>query len=647
MFAVGLASSESGVGTPFVAPCCGNSIPHVCRCQVDNDGGLCGSVCYKPSPVANYKRAWFSTCPRNHHWYSCCCCVQSFKNWGQYRKHKNQTCPFRHSRTSSCSSSPSSVEDNPEGEAGVGERANKKLKGLLQQPTASSPALNDETSASAMNDETYLPAENVEDEMDDSEETPKPICPFNVLPMKEMPEFHRKASTVYFDRDRDGNGPASLVARAMTKSGEENYKYLRKDDVELAMILTDLCSRLSRPQKKLFCEFLSRYNDKVTLDAQGGNDYGSISVDIETDFPGLRRTIYESTNSIYKNLPHPPVEILGDHACVSVIACLEDLLAHGHDIDVIHPLLEVQAKGPVVPTNEDDDAAPGAHDDMLNTPFKVTKLGESLAAATILQNKKDREDAAQISLTTYAIEWKDDCEPNNIKQHQGGVFVSTFNFATLPSQRNSLNHTYVVAVGPQHVNHDCVEQKMARELRILSGQDPGVAAPTFYSKKHGGILAVHLELISSLADQPMRRFMNGLIAGNGTYGARFGMSIDLASVIDKVAACDTCLARMLSGFPVGECEHCTNWDMSNERIRMNTPANYPPEEEDMDGDGMIPPRVITYKNLKAVVTKAHEKYVSGLWGDKATVAFLTSHALSTQAIKEIVQHAEGALVYKR
>ena len=170
--------------------------------------------------------------------------------------------------------------------------------------------------------------------------------------------------------------------------------------------------------------------------------------------------------------------------------------------------------------------------------------------------------------------------------------------------------------------------------------------PKFYSKKHGGVLTVHLELISSLADQPMRRFMNGLIAGNGTYGARFGMSIDLASVIDTVAPCDSCLARMLSRLPAGEaCKDCTNWEMSDKRVRMTTPSNFPVDE--LDDDGKISPSVITYKNLKAWVTKAHTKYVSGAWGDKETVAFLTTRALSTHAIKEIVQHAEGALVYQR
>ena len=628
---------------PIVAKCCGNVVPHRCRHQVDNNGKQCGGVCSKPSQVPSEDAAWLSLGNCNHLWYSCCCCGSLvFKNWPQYRKHRGR-CPYRRRR--STSHTPSSTL-KPLSSPGT-KRGEKRLKVSGSAPGE----CDDDLILDLLDlDLPELPQNGGDITPACEQDSPQEqsMAPFNILPSKEVPEFHRKASTVYFDRDRNGDGPASLAARAMTKSGEENYKYLRKDDVELAMILTDLCSRMSRPQKKIFASFLARYSHKLTLDAQGkqgGDDYGSISLDVATDFAGLRRTIYESANSIYQNLPHPPVEVVDGHACVSLIACLEDLLAHGHDINTI-PSLEACATGPRAPEGEDD-AAEGSRDDMVAIPFRVTKLSESLAAGTILQNSRNRNDGAKITITTYGIEWKDDCEPNNIKQHQGGIFVSTFTFASPPPQRNSLNHTYVVAVGPQHVNHDCVERKIARELRILCGREPGVPAPRFYSKKHGGILTIHLELISSLADQPMRRFMNGLIAGNGTYGARFGMSIDLASVIDTVAPCDSCLARMLSGLPSVECQDCTNWDMSHDRIRMKAPANYPPEEL-LDGDdNTISPKVITYENLKAWVTKAHEKYVSESWGDKAMVAFLTSCALSTQSIKGIVQHAEGALVYKR
>ena len=475
--------------------------------------------------------------------------------------------------------------------------------------------------------------------------------PMTVLPMEEMLEFQSHASTMYFDRDQDGNGPASLVARALTKS-EENFKYLQTSDVELGMVLTDLCSRLTRPQKELFAAFLVRYQQKIQTDAQDiakGSASGLTSIDIPTNVAGLRRTIYEGVNSIFQNLPHPPPEWIEDHAYVSIIGCFEDLLAHGHDIDVISDSLAAIEMPPALAQGEEDDND-CAHQasctgNLRRLPYKVTKLRESLAAARILENCGRRDDRGEVTVATYAVEWNDDCEPNNVKQHQGGIFVSSFTFASLPTQRNSLNHTYIIAVGPQHVSHECVERRIAKDLRVLAGREEGVPAPRFYSKKHGGVVVPHLELISSLADQPMRRFLNGLVAGNGTYGARFGLSIDLASVLDTVAPCDNCLGRMLRAQTAEACPDCTNWDMTHARVRMKAPPNYPPEE--LGEDGMIAPMEVTYDKLKWWVERAHNKYVSEHWGDKALVAYLSARALSTQAIKDVLQHAEAELVFKR
>ena len=639
-----LASTEEDELQPFaVLDCvCLNYVPHLCGDRL-NDGSQCPGECYHPKKMAHSDpRCWYSVCSINcnHSWYSCCCCARAFKNWEQYKRHISR----RHAPSSSRQKNNNDNENSGDGLLGSISGDGAPNAPGVASTTAGLASIEDDSSIGCP-----LGGDELEEDKCARPQARPPQAAkrprLMVLPMEEMPNFQTHASTVYFDRDQNGDGPASLVARALT-SAEENYKYLRKSDVELGMVLTDFCSRLTRPQRALFAAFLARYSCHLHADWQKkamASSSTTTSIDIPTDVAGLRRTIYEGVNSIAKNLPHPPPEWIEDHAYVSIIGCLEDLLAHGHDIDVIGDLLEGISQPP---DSDDDDGAQASISDFKATPLKVTKLRESLAAATILENSGRRDDKAEVTLTTYAIEWKDDCDYNNVKQNQGGIFVSSFTFASLPALRNSLSHTYIVAVGPQHVSHECVEQRMADDLRILAGREPGIPAPRFYSKKHGGIVVPHLEIISSLADQPMRRFMNGLIAGNGTYGARFGLSIDLASVLDEIVPCDSCLSRMLEGEePSTTCSQCTNWNMTHERIRMKAPANYPQDE--LGADGMISPIVLTYDKLKSWVHKAHTKYVSTEWTDKATVAFLTAHALSTQAIKEIVQHAEAELVYNR
>ena len=643
---------------PAAAKCCNNAIPHLCG-QQSEEGLRCHGDCFVPRKMPKEERCWFSVCSKNenHFWYSCCCCGQAFKNRRQYKRHVRRE-HQQPRRPTSSSNGPSnfkgkSAKDILEEQSellGDGKRETQSVRLDALNGTAVDPGKSPLLLAGQAFEEYDEPMDCVFEDEACILQLPPPKRQMVVLPMEEMPEFQSPASAIYFERDQDGNGPASLVARALTSS-EENFKYIPASDVELSMVLTDLCSRLTRPQKELLAAFLARYSKKLQADWDKKDSVSpsqTTSIDIPTDVPGLRGTIYEGVNSIFQNLPHPVPEWIEDHAYVSIIGCLEDLLAHGHDVDVISELFEACEMGPkdAADDGDDDDAAQASQSDLyIKPPVRVTKLRESMAAARILENSGRRDDCAEVTVTTYAIEWNDDCEPNNVKQHQGGIFVSSFTFASLPSLRNSLNHTYIVAVGPQHVSHECVERRIAKDLRILSGREPGIPAPRFYSKKHGGIVVPHLELISSLADQPMRRFLNGLIAGNGTYGARFGMSIDLASVLDEVVPCDACLQKMLQQKTVGPCADCTNWDMTHERIRMRAPSSYPKEE--LGADGLISPMELSYNKLKSWVKKAHDKYVSEAWGDKTTVAYLTAHALSTQAIKEIIQHAEAELVYKR
>ena len=410
--------------------CCSNAIPHLCCHQIDNGKLRCNGGCFAPRKVSGVERCWYSECGDHaeHYWYTCCCCGQPFKNWGQFKKHSRRHTTTKKKKKSHGAEN-SLPHDNFNDKSPEEDQQGCQLLGKL--PNAPPP--HDGTAVDAGKVPLLDSHAHKEDQpmafFDDEEEQeegvlqlpPRPTKRLmTVLPMEEMPEFQNHASTIYFERDQDGNGPASLVARALTKS-EENFKYLQTSDVELGMVLTDLCSRLTRPQKELFAAFLARYQHKIQMDCQqkhAGASSGMTSIDIPTDVPGLRRTIYEGVNSIFRNLPHPPPEWIEDHAYVSIIGCFEDLLAHGHDVDVISDLLANLE----MPNNDDDEEDSDNNDaaqarDLHGLPFKVTKLRESLAAARILENCGRRDDSGEVTIATYAIEWNDDYEPNNVKQH--------------------------------------------------------------------------------------------------------------------------------------------------------------------------------------------------------------------------------------
>ena len=147
-------------------------------------------------------------------------------------------------------------------------------------------------------------------------------------------------------------------------------------------------------------------------------------------------------------------------------------------------------------------------------------------------------------------------DPNNTKQGRGSVFIKTITLGCTSGDTNSRLLTYIVAVGPKGVNHDEVEEIHAKEMNDLRNE-----SHYFYSKAHGKVINLHAELFVSLADQPARREANGISAGNGTYGGRWGHCVNLGALSDVVPSCDDCLEAMLSGDDVDPtCGNCTNWE---------------------------------------------------------------------------------------
>ena len=125
----------------------------------------------------------------------------------------------------------------------------------------------------------------------------------------------------------------------------------------------------------------------------------------------------------------------------------------------------------------------------------VTKVNESRAAARILANAESREDFADVSFAGWCVDWMDDTDPNSVKQNRGGIYVKTVTFGAPNTRSNSFEHTYVVAVGPQHVDHGCVESLIHDDLLLLSGRSTtGNTVPWMYSKHHGALVLPHIEV---------------------------------------------------------------------------------------------------------------------------------------------------------
>ena len=103
-------------------------------------------------------------------------------------------------------------------------------------------------------------------------------------------------------------------------------------------------------------------------------------------------------------------------------------------------------------------------------------------------------------------------------------------------------YTYPIALGPASLSHEEVERRFNDELVTL--RDASCPENMFYSKIHGKDVRMHGELIVSLMDQPERRGMNYMMAGNSIYAARWGYTINLQEVHKKLVPCDECKTKI-------------------------------------------------------------------------------------------------------
>jgi hypothetical protein len=76
-------------------------------------------------------------------------------------------------------------------------------------------------------------------------------------------------------------------------------------------------------------------------------------------------------------------------------------------------------------------------------------------------------------------------------------------------------------------------------------------------------------------------------------------------------------------------------------LRFPPPNNFPSNNDKVDDEGLITPQKITYEDLQAAVTLAHDNFVSSKWDQGNVTAYLNLHGINADACTEIFDHASN------
>ncbi len=450
--------------------------------------------------------------------------------------------------------------------------------------------------------------------------------------------YGRMESSRFFGYNKIGKGPASVVAYSCF-SNAADLKDITKGDIELQFTAAEVYShltprlhsqfanlvRLISEQKKEEGRVIERicWEEKAAGAISPSESSNEVRKKFYTQIPetvgGLRKRYgAHSKFGLLRNLPYPNVSKVGDHAVITIVDAIADLLGHSLFVEPISG----EYFGDVRYLSE-------------------SKLAKEIFASAVLR------DGEPIELVLHLVEWQDDFEPNySIKGNRGSVWVKVVTISPPSIAMHSGTNTYVIACGPKESSHEEVEKLFKAELASLKSGAP----IAIFDARKGCPVTIHAEVIASLQDQPERRAATNCSGGGGTYSGRMGYGVNFSALVKCLPACPSCLERMLdeatrSVYKTFNCEDCVNWcaDKDSEKLEFPAPEKYPEALLLNATTQSLRPKIIDFKSLLDAVEVAHKGKVEKKWTDDTVRDFLRVECVNASVADEVLAHSNAFL----
>ena len=152
--------------------------------------------------------------------------------------------------------------------------------------------------------------------------------------------------------------------------------------------------------------------------------------------------------------------------------------------------------------------------------------------------------------------------------------------------------------------------KANKEITSFVSNDKVSKGRKFYMKLVGSMVNVHLRQFMTLADQPERKDLTAITAGNGIFTGRWGYSANLHALWKVLVPCKSCREKLFADRTVkpflrtwdsAPCDACTRWEVDTESPLLDLPlddAKYP--KEAFPGGVIRPFRYVSYVQTPCV-----------------------------------------------
>jgi hypothetical protein len=451
-----------------------------------------------------------------------------------------------------------------------------------------------------------------------------------ILPIKRVADIgtgtrHNNAAYFFNESQRPGGGLEYLVG--MSKFGMTDLAgELDPAEVKMYVQTAEMAGILTRPNRdrlaqltKSICDVVENQT-KEELEIQAGTKPRRPFIIRPLKTPNeIRSQLYDKSTALFRILPQPPLFECEDHAYSLYSDCVRDALGKGYDLDLVHPLTGAETNPvPVYP---------------------LSKISATSQCLRLFDLRGPIEGQASYPLVNlWMNDWSDDAEPNNSKNNRGSFWFKSVTISPTRKLIHSMSHTYPLAMGHKHADHEHVGKCLRADLLML-GTKEGVP---MYSLAHQGIVMVRARLFASLMDQPERRGENHLIGGNSLFHRRFGYSFPWHEFENVLRPCPLCYDMLLDESVEWECPDCP--DCTNFAFNPQHPL-FVHDPDDNFPIPMLPgeqlhPLKLTYELLSNAVHLSHNNVVDGLWSQDEAEAYLQWHCLRKKSLEIILVHAE-------
>ena len=357
------------------------------------------------------------------------------------------------------------------------------------------------------------------------------------------------------------------------------------------------------------------------------------------DIYDINMFYFSRKTSMYKNIPHPKVFCLHNHACVSIKDIITHILAFGLEID-----------GMIV-----NNSSSINNSQLIGSNTGVLSCNQSKEIREKVRSRLRTHRQSVSPLIVYITLWSDDFEPNNVIKHKRKSWLKTITIAPPNHSKVSHHYTYIIGIGASEHDHEPIHAHFCKELKKL--QDINY----FYSSMCKKCIPVVVETMAICADRPERSSMNKMLSHNGSTTARWKYSC-LIKEPNKLKSCKECIKNRIekvyfllkgSSDSINNtlCNKCSNWNFGNKLMRTTPPNKYPQKKHKYSPPApkyrtiatknfQIRSVEITYKSLKeASVFCIHNVY-NKKWNKGTAYAYLKYVGINDSfSKKKIVKHA--------